>query len=69
MAIQQARESMVGNEEPLNSEDECKVVQHGASLFVCVTSYGQKTHSIEKGDKVTVHTYADRIEIEPSSGD
>ena len=64
-AIREARESMVGDEEPLNSEDSCKVIKHGRSLYVSLTSYGQKTLSIQKGDTVSVHTYPDRIEIEP----
>ena len=68
MAVQSARENMIGEDEPLNSEEDRSVVQHGPSLYVCVTEYGQKTHSIEKGDKVTVHTYADRIEIEFGAG-
>lgn len=65
IAMQDARESLAGDEEPLNSEEGCSVIQHGTSLFVCVTNYGQKTHSIDKGDEVTVHTYRDRIVIEP----
>lgn len=63
--IREAREDIAGEREPLNTEDECSVIQLGSSLFVCVTNYGQKTHSIQKGDDVKVHTYRDRIVIEP----
>ena len=63
--IREARESMVEDGGVLNSERGCKVLDIGGSLYVCVTSYGQKTHSIEKGDSVTVHTCSDTIKIEP----
>lgn len=68
-AIREARKSMANDGEPLNSEEGCKVMDHGGSLYVCLTSYGQKTHSIEKGDTVTVHTHAETIEIEPEGAD
>ena len=74
MAIRKARESMVGDDEPLNSERDCKVVDLG-TLYVCVTKFGEKMHSLKKGDTVAVRTHPDRIEIkphnarEPSGGD
>ncbi len=69
LIMQEARQSIAGEEEPLNSEEACSVIQHGSSLFVCVTDYGKKTLSIGKGDKVTVHTYTDRIEVVPEAKD
>jgi hypothetical protein len=65
VAIREARESIAGDGEPLNSETGCKVIDHGGALYVCVTWYGQKTHSLKKGDTVTVHTCSDTIKIEP----
>jgi nitroimidazol reductase NimA-like FMN-containing flavoprotein (pyridoxamine 5'-phosphate oxidase superfamily) len=54
--------------EPLNTSTR-QAQQRGNSIYVNVTKYGEKTHSLSDSEEVAVETYEDGIFIRPINGD